>query len=226
MTIYTAAKRTFTTLLTTAVLCLSLTLPANAQTYSCGTYGAGAYGKCTSTARSGGGSFETADSGEKIVLNDYEDYLSGDGKDLALKVGQVVYFLVEVNGVLEEHSATIKEIGADYVIITFASTPKDVRIEVRQTVNVDVTDDNEPDITVKLTGILNDVAYLTFRKYTAAAQPIPDKQLPESEQAETPSSSFWKYVSIGIGLLLVLAAIVWAIKTKRRGSGGNDIIHP
>jgi hypothetical protein len=226
-------KQLITSLSISLLLALSLFSPALAQTYNCGTYGSGAYNQnCpAAAASSGSGSsssgFDTVEEDEKIILNDFSEYFTTDGKDLALKVGQVIYFTVEVNGVIEEHTATVKEIGADYVVLVFGPLFSELRMDVGQTVHADVTGDGKSDITIKLTGIVNDTAYLTFRHYVAEAPPIPDKQLPEQKPAEpAKSSSIWKYAGIGFSILLVLLGTLWGFVTWRGRRSNNDTIHP
>jgi hypothetical protein len=142
-------------------------------------------------------------SGDIIVLNRYEEYVGGTGKDLSLKVGQVIYFNLDD----EQHTATIKEVGSDYVIVTIASTPTDVRIPLGQDLNYDVNKDGVNDINISFKGVTEKVADMTF------------KQL-----AETPSinrSARRNYNWIPIITMVTLAIVVFYWAGKRKVSSSN-----
>lgn len=132
----------------------------------------------------------------RIVLNDFSEFLSGAGKNLQLKVGQVVYFMADG----QEHSATVKEVGSGYVILTLASTPKDVRLNVGQTDYYDVTDDNNTDVRITLNSTKDGIADLTFAQVYHAAAPT----------VTTPAKSavnWWWFVlvvAVGCAIILVL----------------------
>lgn len=237
MTPNASIKRIFAALVAALILTFTLASPVVAQTYNCGAYGADSYNQncpTSSAAPSGSSSkpaattFDTVAAGDKIVLNDFPEYTTTAGKDLALAALQVIYFNVVVNGVIEEHTATITEIGADYVVITFGPLVSVLRLDVGQTVNADVTGDGQSDIQIKLTAIKDGLAYLTFRQYTPDAQPIPDKTV-ASETTIAPSKGFsgWKLVGIVFAIFLILMALWWAVATRRRRRrSDNDIIHP
>lgn len=101
----------------------------------------------------------------KVLLNEFAEFFSG-GKQISLKLGQVIYFMV--GG--QEHSATVKEIGQGYVIVTLASTPQDVRLELRQTIRHDVTGDGQDDIQITLNGIKDGLADLSFMAVGRSAE--------------------------------------------------------
>lgn len=146
-----------------------------------------------------------ATSGEtvRIVLNDFLDYLNSLGKTLELEVGQVVYFNVGE----EEHSATIKEIGDGFVVITLRSTPQDVTLRLGQTNQYDVTEDKTNDIQITLNSIANSKATLTFKALT---KPTETKQVTAPKTGTTaPMNWYWLIAAIIVIIALVLFIIIW-----------------
>lgn len=114
-----------------------------------------------------------AESG-KIYLNDFNEFKTSAGKTLELSLGQIVYFYVRG----ELHSATVTELGPDYVTLRIASEPQDVRISLGQAQEVSVTPNGSKDLRVSLTKLDNGKATLTFAEITeppvvaAASKPI------------------------------------------------------
>jgi len=94
-----------------------------------------------------------------ILLNDFDDYASS-GHQLSLSVGQVVHFQLQGT----DHTATVKQIGDGFVVFAIASTPFDVTVKVGQTVMVDVNKDGHNDISIKLKGITDGLADVTFKQ--------------------------------------------------------------
>ena len=116
------------------------------------------------------------DAVQKIVLDDFSDYTSGEGKQLSLAIGQVIYFMVDG----EQHSATVKEIGADYVILTIASTPQDVRIALGDSQDVSVRQNGTKDINIRLISLQDGKVVLAFAKapvVTGPATPVDRRAL-------------------------------------------------
>lgn len=149
---------------------------------------------------------------QKIMLNDFQDYLYGAGKQLNLTVGQVIYFNVGD----DEHSATVKEIGADYVILTLRSTPFDIRLNIGQTGQYDVTEDNVDDIKITLNAISNGVVTLTFAQVWQTNMPTSD--------APVKQATNWLLIILIISGLLFLMFILLLGKysnydDKHRNSG-------
>jgi len=106
---------------------------------------------------------------EPIDLDGDTQFTSDNGKQLSLRVGQVVYFVV--NG--ERHSATVKEITDSYVVLTIASTPRDVRINTGSSFDIDVNDDGINDVSIGLISTSNKIATLNFKQITdKVAAPI------------------------------------------------------
>ena len=100
---------------------------------------------------------QTEDS--KIVLNTFTEY-ADTGKKILLTTNQKVYFNVGE----EQHSATVNSVGADYAVVTLASTPRQVTLGVGSTGRYDVNHDGIDDIEITLASIVNGHANLTFRQ--------------------------------------------------------------
>lgn len=97
-----------------------------------------------------------------IVLNEYGSYTSGSGKELNLTENQIVHFTINDNGVTEHHTATIKQISGNYVVVTIASHPFNVYIGIGETQTISL--DGKGVMTIKLDSITNGKAKLVFKK--------------------------------------------------------------
>ena len=118
---------------------------------------------------------------EYILLNDFVEYLDGTGKLLSeLVIGQEIVFNVDY----ERHTATIKEIGDMYVVVTLASTPFDITLSVGESRKADVTGDGVNDVQVTLNSITNGKADLTF---VELAKPVLT-ELPKTGISVTPTT--------------------------------------
>ncbi|HSX05454.1 MAG TPA: fibronectin type III domain-containing protein [Candidatus Saccharimonadales bacterium] len=84
-----------------------------------------------------------------------------------LQVGSVVHFQIVHNSALAKHTATIRELGDDYVVLTIASTPFDVRLNVGQTKDVSVDRNGRNTLQITLQSITNGTANVTFKALTA-----------------------------------------------------------
>ncbi len=110
----------------------------------------------------------------KTYLNDFSEFSSNTGKTLELALGQIVYFYIRG----ELHSATVIELGPDYVTLRIASEPQEVRISLGQTQEVSVSPNGSKDLRVSLTKLQDGKATLTFAEITeppviaAATKPI------------------------------------------------------
>jgi hypothetical protein len=94
-----------------------------------------------------------------ILLNNFPEFLNGSGKLLSeLTVGQVIYFNVDT----AIHTATVKTVTDTYVIVTLASTPVDLTLNIGETKQADVTGDGISDVQVTLNSIAGGKADLTF----------------------------------------------------------------
>lgn len=141
-----------------------------------------------------------ADEQQKISLNDFQEYLTGVGKQLNLKVGQVVYFTVDGH----EHSATVKEIGNGYIVLTLASTPFDVTLMVGQTGRYDVSGDNQSDVEIRYSGLQDGLANLSFRQLNAAA---PVEASLNVQPVKAQSTNWWLWILVGIAGIAVLVVL-------------------
>lgn len=147
----------------------------------------------------------------KISLNNFIEFTNGQGKQLELKVGQIIYFTVK--GV--EHSATVKEVGSNYVIITLASTPQDVHLDLSQTGQYDVDGDRKPDIEITLRSIVNGVASVSSKEITERiSQPISSN---DTAVGRATNWLFWLLIGGGITFMLLIVVIGrhWSNKDDR-----------
>lgn len=138
-----------------------------------------------------------------IYLNVFTEYTDGDGKPLTLQSGQVIYF----THAAQDHSATVKEMGEDYVVITIASTPTDVRIRLGQTVSHDVDDDDVNDISITFAAITDGKADLIFKQLRA-----------ESANSDSGIVMLWRLIADWWLWIAVTVAVIIAIWRRRRGS--------
>lgn len=154
--------------------------------------------------------------GQNILLNDFQEYATESGKTLNVVVNQVVYFNIQTADGLEKHSVTIKEIGADYVVLIIASEPQTVRLNVGQTGQYDVTDDGQNDIAITLNSITNQKANLTFRQLTKA--PVTTTGSTATEPSATPAkNSRWTLILSIAALVLAVIIFIWlAARRKKR----------
>lgn len=205
------------------VALLSLGQTALASPYGSGTYGNCEYSRdCPTSSQPGGGGSSGGSSGSGtsttaepgvILLNDFSEYFAGVGKELTLSPGQVIYVDINNDGVTERHSITIKEVGADYVIVVIASDPIEVRFELGDVKKFDLSDDNEDDIEIKLISISNGKATFNFRALSATVQPTPITSTP-TEAEPTISSNL---IVLGLSALALLSAlIIFFLLWKRR----------
>lgn len=134
----------------------------------------------------------------KIVLNDFSQFFSSEGKTLDLPPNGKVYFSVEEHtGGQEEHSITVKSIDGDTVTITVASTPFDITMRIGDIKYVDVNKDGVADVSVRLLGIVNGLAQIVIR------------QLPKSAASSTAvsSSNNELFTAIGVCGFVLLAGL-------------------
>lgn len=212
--------------------------PVLAQTadYSCGTYGAGDYsancaeitvdpqtgvaptvpsGSQQSLPRTNGSPAtqetdapantpQQEPTSQRINLNDFDEYSNETGKMLSIRQSQVISFTV--GGVV--HTITMKVVTDEYVIVTIASTPTDVKILSGQTVDYDVTGDGNADIRITYGGSPTPtIADMTFKQLGSNPTIITDG---DSKQSQS-----WFVVAI-IGTVLVVVAAVLIMKRKQK----------
>ena len=207
-------------------------------------YGQGGYGQCqygqncppasnssssssssSSSTSSGSGSTTTPSttdtaSGSSILLNDYDQYFTDQGKILDVTAQEVIYFNVDipntdVGGVItQKHSVTIQEVGDDYVILVIASTPQTVRLTVGQTGQYDVTGDGHNDIEITLNSIINKKANLTFKQLGNATKKTTKTVAVNS--APAPKKSWWPIIISGLITLLGIGLLIWLVRRRRK----------
>ncbi|MCX6808128.1 MAG: Ig-like domain-containing protein [Candidatus Berkelbacteria bacterium] len=153
-----------------------------------------------------------------ILLNSFQDFLAqqnqtGQGKALDLSLDQVIYFdVTKSDATIERHSATVKEVGDGYIVVTFASTPQNIRMTVGQTVQVDVDGDGANDIEATLNSITSGKANMTYRQLVKAAQSeitAPVESKPEKSKA------MWYYWIAGAFLIIALLLVYLKLRVSK-----------
>jgi len=120
---------------------------------------------------------------------------------LDIKLAQVIYFKLKD----KEHTATIKELGADFVVLTVASTPTDLRLSVGMPVKHDVDGDGKADIEISLNDITRGSASITFKSITEKiSQPVEKN---DTAVGRATNTLFWVILGSFVGLMLLLAII-------------------
>lgn len=150
-----------------------------------------------------------ANDASKIILNSFPEY-SQNGKQIKLAAGQIVYFQVRT----QEHSATVKTVSSDSVVITVASKPRDVQLRVGQSVDHDVNEDNQADVRITLAGIANGVADIRFMQLAQTRDTV---QL-DGAQQEPKVAAARADVSLWLVLLAIILVplFVYRRRTNRR----------
>lgn len=243
---------TAVTVVTAAVLAFGGLSPVGAQaatgTYDCGTYGGGNYDQtdCTDSSSStssssgtsssstnststGSGSSTSTSTSDEVVLNDFSEYTSAEGKSLSFTVGDVFHFNLGGEG----HTITVKSIDASKLIVTIASTPTDVTIPIGQTVKYDVDQDGTPDIAITYSTVSSDSATATAIFHalsaTSATTPSTTGSTSNTSTGGTTSGSqssanlWWLWIiPIVIGIALLIWAIAAAKRRKAAASNNGD----
>lgn len=212
-----------TSLLSFFCLLVLLMIPAQvfAQAYGEGAYGACGYGQsCPSSGGSNNAAETTvqttpATDPEIVLLNSFDEYFVAEGKKLELAAEQIVYFDINESGQTVRHSATIKEIGKDFVVLTIASTPRDVTIYVGQVKQYDVTGDDINDIEIALNSIKDSKTTITFRQLN---KPTSDTV---ATTAKLTKPFGWTLV-LYIFALLGGLTLFWVLLAKRRRKRRED----
>ncbi len=134
-----------------------------------------------------------------------------------LKVGDVIHFSVTKNGEVEDHTATVKEIGNDYVILTIASEPFDVHINNGETKSISINQDGVNNLTISLDSISNSTASVTLKSVADASSTtsVPSTSTPTTTSKKTDKSNYlWVII---LSLVIVVAAVL-ALKSKLQKS--------
>lgn len=142
-----------------------------------------------------------------VLLNNYNQYTSGAGKQEDLTPNQVVYFKVDT----QTHSVTVDKVGGDYVTLTLRSTPQVVTIQTGDTNEYDVTGEGKPEIKITLLGTRDGMALLSFAQVGLPAVGINHLNIPKRS-----SSLLWLFILLIVILLIsVLVILRWKRKTRR-----------
>ena len=122
----------------------------------------------------------------------------------------------------ESHSAKILTVSTSSTTIEFASTPSQLILNIGETKEVDLNDNDMNDLSVMLRSITNGVADLTFKIITEAASaqptPTPTEQPPTTQPSgevlpeEAKSNLTWLWILI----IVVVIALVWYFSKKKK----------
>ncbi len=150
------------------------------------------------------------------LLNNAQSYFEQTGYELSMVPSEIKEFCIRQEASCEtadKHSVTLNEVGADYVVLTYASTPQIKRIATGETVQVDVNQDGTADIQTKLLSINEGAAVLNFAYLAATQSPViapsePVKTEPTIKVTKKASRNYW-YAAIPlpiIGVVIFLLA--------------------
>jgi hypothetical protein len=140
-----------------------------------------------------------------MVLNDYSDY-SGNGHQVSLNLGQVVYFHFTKNGQVQQHSATVTSISGNAVTLSIHSTPFTMTVNIGQTKMITI--DGTKVATVAYNELDSGLAVLTFKVYQPTV----------STATTTGIGNSW--------LWLLIIPVVWIlyVATKRRCKDDKPLV--
>lgn len=172
---------------------------------------------------------DTIQSPVRIILNDFKEYSNNPGKNLELRINDVIYFKLFKEGIENNHSITIINIEKDIVTVVFRSTPKEVSFRVGEVKVIDVDDDFANDIQVSLLEIKDGsasfnfkqlqtgpVSYISVNKEDPVSLPI-DSSLKSKEEL---TNNEWSILIICLVALIPL--VISAFLIKQRNNENNS----
>lgn len=183
------------------------------EEYNCGSYSAGNYNEACPDTRANndvpltqelsppdgtGSPVDDDPAPQTIILSDSEGYNGSEGVIFDVAIGDVIEFTVDG----ERHTVTIKAVYDDYSIVTIASTPQDVRVNLGQTVEYDVNDDGANDIAIR------------YMSRTALGAGFNVRQLSVTSVPSTPDNQWWL---LGIISIIAIITITILVVKLRRG---------
>lgn len=149
-----------------------------------------------------------------IVLDNYTEFTEGDGKELRLEKGDMIHFTID--GL--PHSATLKQVGADFAVLAFSDTVEDARLNTGQADDYDVTGDKKDDIRITLMSVDKTTAKLKFAQL-AAAQASGQKDTVDTPSAVEPAGINWWLFAVGGVVAAVIALIARRLYVATRRNG-------
>lgn len=182
------------------------------------TYGSGNYSTCTYSQ--GCPSSGTPPSTTPILLNNYPEYFTAQGKIVTVSAGQILYFETTTRGTTLKHTITIKTIGQDFVTFTIDNSTNQLTLHIGETQQYDVDGDGQNDIEITLRSIAGSIATMIFKNLSNA----PKTQSPVSTTpplAINPkgTSHIWLWFSLSF---IFLAFLIWFIIFWSRRRKHND----
>jgi len=151
-----------------------------------------------------------------ILLNDFADFLTGEGKSLNLQPDAKVYFNVTqpATGQVEKHTITVKSVQGDAVLITVSSKPFDVMFHIGETKDIDVDKDGINDVRITLTGVSDGVAQVVV-KQLAQTNATDTAKKPQIPTVQAPRSNTNKYMVISIAMIVFVIGVVAVLRRKK-----------
>lgn len=154
---------------------------------------------------------ENMNNGTNLVLNNFNDYETDDGKLLVLRVEQMVFFyLGKEDTSVEWHGTIVANIGEDYVVLVIASSPIYAVLHAGDKNQYDVNGDGINDIEIKLLDVFDGTVYLSLKQLaqnTSSGIPLLDKS--------SSSPAIWH--SALLVIILIIGGCFYYNKHKKSG---------
>lgn len=156
-------------------------------------------------------------------LNDDPNYTSQEGTTKTMREGQKLTFTLDgrQSSDTETHTVTVNSVGEDYVDVTIASDPINLRLYIGEVQQVDVDGNGQNDIRVELLGIVGGKAQLLFQQISSQmAETIVDAPTSASSGSNSSSESnnglsvVW--LAVGAATILGMAVVIYVIIRARR----------
>lgn len=206
--------------LTSVVAAVMLLTPVQAWA---STYGSGGYNDCAYNVGCPSGGSSSTPSGTTtpeedkpgdILLNDFNEYFSSTGKQLTLEPGQSVHLDMVTEGVKQNYTITVGEVGEDFVNLTFSTDSLNGRLNVGETKEYDLNGDGKNDISITLNSITDGKANLTYKTVLGASTTTqPNSSTPR--QTQQPEKRSWLGLIFSI-LAILIALFIFFILWRRR----------
>ena len=151
---------------------------------------------------------------EVVMLDDFARYENGDGQHLIVTQGQRLLFTLKG----QQYSITIKEITADYMIVTISSALADLTIQRTSLAEYDADKDGSNDISIAYTDLQGDQAEIEVHKVITQSLVTPASTAID-ENADVPSKNAPTYLLWLLPLVItIIIAVILLIKARRRHS--------
>ncbi|MGZ6004797.1 MAG: hypothetical protein ACXWLH_01460 [Candidatus Saccharimonadales bacterium] len=208
---------------------LALLLPvklAGADPYGSGTYGSCNYNQtnCTSGGTGSGSGGSTAPAaGTQTILNNYPEYFTDSGKTFDLAKSKVIYFVLPYKGKTKKYSITVKEVGSNYAVLGISTIVDPIRLDIGQTVKLDLNLDGIDDISITYNGTYNKKANITFKALSPAPNTAVSAPTPVTATETKVHTNWWPLIISALAVLFGLSWFFWLIARRRKRKDNDDI---